>query len=119
MRSRFSARLAIYQERKAIKDTLKIINVASALILGETPMRTDENTTIGKVVAPGPDAKLAITKSSKDKLKDSNQPAINAGDIIGTVIKKKVLSGVAPKSIAASSIDLSSSRNLDDTTTAT
>ena len=102
-----------------MSETHSMISVAKALILGETPKRTEENTTIGKVVAPGPEAKLAITKSSKDKLNDTNQPATSAGEIIGTVIKKKVLSGVAPKSIAASSIDISSSRNLEDTTTAT
>ena len=96
-----------------------MISVAKALILGDTPKRTEEDTTIGKVVAPGPEAKLAITKSSSDRLKDNNQPATNAGEIIGTVIRKKVLRGVAPRSIAASSIDMTNSRNLEDTTTAT
>ncbi len=32
-----------------------------ALISGFTPMRTLEKTSIGKVVAPGPETKLAIT----------------------------------------------------------
>ena len=96
-----------------------MISVAKAFILGETPIRTEENTTIGKVVAPGPDAKLAITKSSSDRLNDSNQPATSAGEIIGTVIAKKVLNGVAPRSCAASSTERSISRKRDDTTTAT
>ena len=83
MRSLLRAR---YQQINAIKETVRMISVAKALILGETPIRTDENTTMGKVVAPGPDVKLAITKSSKDKLNDSNQPAANEGEIMGTVM---------------------------------
>ena len=41
------------------------------------------------------------------------------GAIIGMVIKKNTFHGLAPRSIAASSIDRSSSRKRDDTTTAT
>ena len=63
-----------------------MISVAKAFILGETPIRTEENTTIGKVVAPGPEAKLAITRSSSDKLNESNHPASSEGVIIGTVM---------------------------------
>lgn len=96
-----------------------MIKVARALILGDTPRRTEEKTIMGKVVAPGPEAKLAITRSSNDKLNDNNQPAVKAGAIMGTVICIKVLKGVAPKSMAASSMDKSSSRKRDDTTTAT
>ena len=55
-----------------------MISVAKALILGDTPIRTEENTTIGKVVASGPDAKLAITKSSSERLKDNSQPRLKA-----------------------------------------
>src|SRR5690554_1131408 len=93
--------------------------VANALISGDTPIRTDENTTIGKVVAPGPDTKLAITRSSSDKVNASNQPDTNAGAITGSVITKKVFSGVQPRSMAASSMDKSTSRNRALTTTAT
>src|SRR5690554_7952777 len=56
---------------------------------------------------PGPDTKLAITKSSIDKVKASSQPAPNAGRIIGNVMVKNTLIGRAPKSRAASSMDLS------------
>jgi hypothetical protein len=38
------------------------------------------------VVAPGPVVKLAITRSSSDRVKDSSQPAITAGAMIGKVI---------------------------------
>src|SRR5690554_7043971 len=98
---------------KAITDTAAMISVARALISGDTPIRTDENTTIGKVVAPGPDTKLAITRSSSDKVNASNQPDTNAGAITGRVITKKVFSGVQPRSMAASSMDKSTSRNRD------
>ncbi len=81
-----SLRRAKYQEINAIRETVKIIKVAKALILGETPIRTEENTTIGKVVAPGPDVKLAMTKSSSERLNDNSQPAIREGEIIGTVM---------------------------------
>lgn len=42
-------------------------------------MRTLENTNIGKVVAPGPATKLAITRSSNDRVKANIQPAIVQG----------------------------------------
>src|SRR5690554_6954236 len=89
--------------------------VANALISGDTPIRTDENTTIGKVVAPGPDTKLAITRSSSDKVNASNQPDTNAGAITGRVITKNVFSGVQPRSMAASSMDKSTSQDRKST----
>ena len=78
----------MYQATKATSDTAKMISVASALIFGDTPKRTDENTTIGRVVAPGPDTKLAITRSSSDKVNASNHPDTNAGVITGSVTTK-------------------------------
>lgn len=42
----------MYQAINATRDTTRMISVASALIFGDTPMRTDENTTMGRVVAP-------------------------------------------------------------------
>src|SRR5690606_7392171 len=87
---RFSARRIQNQAMKAITDTAAMISVARALISGDTPIRTDENTTIGKVVAPGPDTKLAITKSSSDKVNASNHPDTSAGAITGNVITKNV-----------------------------
>src|SRR5690606_26693174 len=74
---------------------------------------------IGSVVAPGPEVKLAITRSSSDRVKASIQPDTIAGMITGSVTWKKVLVGVAPRSIAASSSDRSKLRRRDCTTTAT
>ena len=93
--------------------TTRIRIVANALISGETPRRTFENINIGRVVAPGPDTKLAITKSSNDKVKESSHPAIIAGNMIGRVMSHNTLSGLAPKSIAASSNESLISVNLD------
>ena len=46
-------------------------------------------------------------------------PAASEGAIIGMVISRNTFQGLAPGSIAASSIDGSSSRRRADTTTAT
>ena len=80
---------------------------------GLTPRRTLENITIGKVDDPGPETKLAITKSSNDKVKANNQPDTNAGAIAGRVISKNTQIDDAPRSCAASSIDSSIFDNLD------
>ena len=77
----------------AISETARMIRVASALIFGETPIRTEENTTIGSVVAPGPETKLAITRSSSDRVNASSQPDTSAGVITGRVMTKKVFRG--------------------------
>ena len=76
--------------------------VETAFISGVTPSRTIEYIFIGRVVDPGPDVKLAITRSSSDRVKDKSQPEITAGRIIGSVISINVLNGVQPKSSAAS-----------------
>ncbi len=89
--------------------TIPTIIVAKAFNSGVTPVRTLENTKIGKVVAPGPAKKLAITTSSSDKAKDNSQPANKEGEIIGKVILKNTVEGLAPRSIAASSSDMSKS----------
>lgn len=99
--------------------TTSRIRLASALISGFTPMRTLENTSIGNVVAPGPETKLAITRSSSDRVNASIQPEISAGAIIGKVMTKNTFSGGAPRSIAASSIERSTSRRRELMTTAT
>ncbi|KZP90794.1 spermidine/putrescine ABC transporter permease [Enterobacter chengduensis] len=52
--------------------------IMPAVISGLTPMRTLEKTSIGSVVAPGPETKLAITRSSSDSVNASSQPEINA-----------------------------------------
>lgn len=81
-----------------------IINiVANAFIEGLTPILTFENMRIGRVVAPGPDKKLAITRSSKDNVKDNNHPARIDLLIIGIVMNMKTFKGLAPKFKAASS----------------
>src|SRR5690554_5478168 len=104
---------------KAITETAAIIKVANALISGDTPIRTDENTTIGEVVARGPDTKQTITRSSSAKVTASNQPDTNAGAITGRVITKNVISGEQPRPIAATSMDKSTTRTRALTNTAT
>ena len=94
-------------------DNVAIKIVARALTSGDIPKRKLEKITIGKVVAPGPATKLAITTSSRDKAKANSHPKIIDGAIIGKVITKKTFNGEAPKSKAASSIDLSRSCNRD------
>src|SRR4029079_10065238 len=74
---------------------------------------------IGKVDVPGPVEKLAITRSSNDRVKASIQPAAIAGKISGNVTVRKVFSGGQPRSIAASSRLLSKPRSRDCTTTVT
>ncbi len=61
-------------------------SVASALISGDKPRRTIEKTTIGKVLEPGPETKLEITRSSNDIVKASSQPLTSAGAMSGSVI---------------------------------
>ncbi len=62
-----------------------------------------EKTTIGKVLLPGPEVKLEITRSSHDSVKASSQPDRIAGKIIGSVMTKNTFTGLAPRSMAASS----------------
>ena len=76
--------------------------VETAFISGVTPSLTIEYIFIGSVVEPGPEVKLAITRSSRDNVKDNSQPEITAGRIIGRVISINVRKGVHPKSSAAS-----------------
>ena len=99
--------------------TTAIRIVANALISGAIPKRTFEKINIGNVVAPGPDTKLAITRSSKDRVNESSHPEIMAGNIIGRVISQSTLIGFAPRSKAASSMDSSISVSLDWMITAT
>ena len=93
--------------------TITIKIVAKALISGDTPNLTLEKINMGNVVAPGPETKLEITKSSRESVKASSQPEIIAGKIIGRVISQITLAGVAPRSIAASSRDSLISVNRD------
>ena len=59
-----------------------MISVASALMSGVRPSFTFEKISIGSVLPPGPDTKLAITRSSSDSVKASNQPATIAGAMV-------------------------------------
>merc|ERR1711991_286604 len=99
--------------------TMPIMIVDKALISGETPRRTAEKILIGRVVEDGPEAKLAITRSSSDKVNASNQPEITAGAMIGRVTSRNACQAVQPRSSAASSSDLSKLTRREDTTTET
>ena len=92
---------------KTAKATIEMIIVASALTSGLTPRRTFEKITIGRVVEPGPETKLEMTRSSTDRVKARSQPDRSAGDITGRVTSVKTRKGVAPRSCAASSNDSS------------
>src|SRR5690606_19954190 len=108
-----------HQATKAPADTTTIMIVASALTCGLRPRRAEEKITMGKVVELGPETKLATTTSSSDRVKASSQPEMMAGAMIGKVIRKKTLTRFAPRSIAASSSDLSSSAMREESTTVT
>ena len=66
-----------------------------------------------------PELKFEITKSSIERAKASRPAAITPGAISGSVTRRNVWSGVAPRSEAASSIERSKPINLDRTTTTT
>src|SRR5262249_29291930 len=74
---------------KTAKATIEMIIVASALTSGLTPRRTFEKITIGRVVEPGPETKLEMTRSSTDRVKARSQPDTSAGDITGRVTSVK------------------------------
>ncbi|MNU04120.1 hypothetical protein D3C72_2484050 [compost metagenome] len=78
-----------------------------------------EKITCGSVVEPGPDRKAVITRSSSDSVTDSRKPEAIACATSGSVITKKIFSGRAPRSIAASSSDWSISSSRERTTTDT
>src|SRR6266850_190195 len=94
-------------------------NVASALTSGLTPRRTLEKTAIGRVVADGPVTKLAMTRSSSDKVNAKSQPETRAGLIPGRVIRANTVQGRAPRSSAASSSARSKPANWARTNTET
>ena len=85
--------------------TKRIKIVAKALMSGDTPNLTFEKINMGKVVAPGPETKLDMTRSSRESVNARSHPEIIAGKIIGSVISQITLTGFAPRSIAASSSD--------------
>lgn len=67
------------------------------------PVLSVEKTTTGSVNEEGPEAKLAITRSSIDSVKAKIHEAKSAGLMRGSVIEKKTCFGLAPRSRAASS----------------
>src|ERR1700721_732396 len=58
---------------------------------------------MGKVLLPGPEVKLEITRSSHDRVKASSHPDRMAGKMIGRGVTKKPLPGRAHKPPAPSS----------------
>ena len=90
---------------------------AKALISGESPRLMEEKISMGRVVDSGPAIKLVITTSSMDMVKESKKAAISAGMSEGSMTAKKTLSGPAPKSLAASSMEVSSSKKRERMTT--
>src|SRR5450432_2813059 len=99
--------------------TRQIIKLASALTSGLTPSLTFEKITMGRVLAPGPDTKLDITKSSSERVKLSSQLEANAGAMLGRVVSRNARTGPEPKSMAASSSERSALANRDCTVTVT
>ena len=91
--------------------------VASTFICGSSPNLILEKITCGSVEDPGPDKNEVMTKSSNDRVMPSRKPDAIAGAISGNVITKKIFSGRAPKSMAASSNDWSSSIRRERMTT--
>ncbi len=85
--------------------TTVTVMVASTLISGLHPQAPPpfENTTMGRVLLPGPDVKLDITRSSQDRVKASSHPDKMAGNMMGSVITKKHLQGTRAEIMAASS----------------
>ena len=78
--------------------TKTMISVASALMSGDTPSLTLEKMYIGSVLLPGPDTKLAMTRSSRDSVNASSQPATIAGAISGRVTSNTTRNGLPPRS---------------------
>lgn len=79
--------------------------VQRAFISGDSPNLSIENIFIGRVVLAGPDTKKFIITSSKDNIKAIMAPAAMPGNIFGSTIVKNTFSLLAPKSIAASSME--------------
>ena len=83
---------------------MQIIIDEKALITGLRPTLIFEKIKTGNVVLPGPDRKLAITRSSKDIAKANSQLEMMELLIWGNVMPNKIFNGLAPRLIAASSM---------------
>ena len=71
------------------------------------PLLTSEYTRVDIVFIPAPFVKCVIIKSSSDIVKASKNPDITPGNISGNTTLKNAISGVAPRSRAASYVTLS------------
>ena len=114
---RFSFLTSESQPIKVPMEATKIMIEAKALISGDRPRLMEEKISIGNVVDSGPAIKLVITTSSIDIVNDSKKAAISAGMSEGNITEKNTFKGPAPKSLAASSMDVSSSKKRERITT--
>src|ERR1700722_17589536 len=73
-----------------------MMRLARALMSGLTPSFTLEKITIGRVLAPGPETKLEITRSSNDRVKERSQLEASAGMMRGGFVPTKPRGGPAP-----------------------
>jgi len=87
-------------------------SVEIALITGEMPNLTIENICNGNVVELGPATKNVMTKSSIERVNAMKNAATIPGSAIGIITFQSAIDLVAPKSYAASIIDLSKSWSL-------
>lgn len=92
-------------------ETIKTM-VAIAFITGETPLRSIPQITIGSVFC-FPTIKKVTRNSSKDRPKVSIDAPIKEGRISGNVTYLKVCALVAPRSMAASSMERSNPSSLE------
>ena len=92
-------------------ETRAINIVARALMQGLMLILTLEKIVIGNVVEPGPERKLAMTRSSNDNVNAKSHPESMDFAITGILICKNTVSGRAPRSSAASSSELSNERS--------
>ena len=84
---------------------------------GVTPSLTLEKITIGSVVDPGPEVKLAMTRSSSDRVKASSQPETIAGAMIGSVMSKSTCErprAEVHRGLLQRAVDVSEARLHDD-----
>jgi hypothetical protein len=68
---------------------------------------TIEYISSGRVLDPTPATKNVMTKSSNESVKARSAPAMTPGSISGSVTRRNVWIGLAPRSWAASSMERS------------
>ena len=94
------------------ENTVRMMRLESALISGVSPVFSVENRITGRVRDAGPDVKLAITRSSIERVNARAHAAKRAGFNKGIIMLKRTFFGFAPRSCAASSKDVSISESL-------